>query len=414
MLKLFLDQTDEIPWDALLFVTGHINYGGRVTDDLDRRCLLTILEKFCQNACLSDSYKYTPSGIYYGPADGKVEVYRDYIDQLPMVDNPEIFGLHENANINYNIIESDRVIETVLGIQPRLQTAAGGLTPDEIVLEKSKEFLDNLPELLDQKTGLKELFIQDSQGLIPSLSTVLLQEMEKFNNLLTVMRKSLIEIDLAIKGFIVMSEVIDKMYLAIINNKVPTNWSDVGYPSLKPLSSWYADLIVRVDTMDVWLKNGNPMCYWMPGMFFPQGFMTGVLQTHAREFKIAIDRLDFTFEIQDAERPDEIEEAPKTGVMIYGLFIDGARWDRENQIITDQYPAKMVETMPIVWFKPQEDYKPDPDEYQAPLYKTSVRAGVLSTTGQSTNYVLNVAMPSKESPALWVQRAAALLCMLND
>lgn len=41
----------------------------------------------------------------------------------------------------------------------------------------------------------------------------------------------------------------------------------------------------------------------------------------------------------------------------------------------------MVESMPVIHFKPMEDYKPDPDEYQAPLYKTSVRAGVLSTTG---------------------------------
>jgi len=261
---------------------------------------------------------------------------------------------------------------------------------------------------------LKELFIQDSQGLIPSLSTVLVQEMEKFNNLLTVMKKSLIEIDLAIKGFIVMSETIDKMYLAIINNKVPGNWAAAGYPSLKPLSSWYIDLLLRVETLDNWLKNGNPNSYWMPGMFFPQGFMTGVLQTHAREFKIAIDKLAFTFEIQDAEIAEEVEEAPKVGVLIHGLFIDGARWDRENQIITDQYPAKMVETMPVILFKPQEDYKPDPDEYQAPLYKTSVRAGVLSTTGQSTNYVLDVAIPSKEAPSLWIQRAAALLCMLND
>lgn len=53
------------------------------------------------------------------------------------------------------------------------------------------------------------MFIMNSEGLIPSLSTVLLQEMEKFNGLLTTMRKSLIEIDLAIKGFIVMSEIID-------------------------------------------------------------------------------------------------------------------------------------------------------------------------------------------------------------
>jgi len=215
MLKLFLDSQDEIPWDALLFVTGHINYGGRVTDDLDRRCLLTILEKYCQVDCLKEGYKFSLSGNYYAPSDGPVEKYRNYIEDLPMNDNPEIFGLHDNANINYQEQESNRVIETILSIQPRLATAAGGLTPDEIVLEKAKEFLDRLPEPLDKANGFKDQFITNEKGLIPSLSTVLLQEMEKFNRLLGVMKRSLIDIEQAIKGFIVMSATLDSMYLKL-------------------------------------------------------------------------------------------------------------------------------------------------------------------------------------------------------
>lgn len=285
------------------------------------------------------------------------------------------------------------------------------MTPDEIVLEKAKECLDTLPELLDENEGLKELFIKDAQGLIPSLSTVLVQEMEKFNNMLSTMKKSLVEIDLAIKGFIVMSETLDSMYLSILNNQVPKNWQAVAYPSLKVLSLWYPDLIERVSVIKKWLDEGNPASYWLPGMFFPQGFMTGVLQTHARQYKIAIDKLDFAFTILEAERADEIEETPEQGVYIWGLYLDGARWDRENEILTDQLPSKMVETMPIIHFKPQEDYKADPEDYQAPLYKTSVRQGVLSTTGQSTNFILMVSIPSKELPAIWIQRAAALLCM---
>lgn len=46
MLKIFLDEQEEIPWEALVYVTGIINYGGRVTDDNDRRCLITTLEKY--------------------------------------------------------------------------------------------------------------------------------------------------------------------------------------------------------------------------------------------------------------------------------------------------------------------------------------------------------------------------------
>lgn len=48
------------------------------------------------------------------------------------------------------------------------------MTPDEIVLEKSKELLDKLPSTLEKAEGLKDLFIANSQGIIPSLSTVLL------------------------------------------------------------------------------------------------------------------------------------------------------------------------------------------------------------------------------------------------
>jgi dynein heavy chain len=53
----------------------------------------------------------------------------------------------------------------------------------------------------------------------------------------------------------------------------------------------------------------------------------------------------------------------------------------------------MYDKMPVIHFTPKEDIKPDPEEYQAPLYKTSVRAGVLSTTGLSTNFVVHVSTP---------------------
>ena len=92
------------------------------------------------------------------------------------------------------------------------------MTPDELVLEKSKELLDTLPEPLLWEEGLKDLFVRNPEGLIPSLSTVLLQELEKFNRLLLRMKTSLIDIDLAIKGFIVMSGTLDFMYLRIQNN----------------------------------------------------------------------------------------------------------------------------------------------------------------------------------------------------
>ena len=51
-----------------------------------------------------------------------------------------------------------------------------------------------------------------------------------------------------------MSEELDAMFLCLLNNKVPSNWHIVSYPSLKPLASWMNDLIDRVQFMKSWLN----------------------------------------------------------------------------------------------------------------------------------------------------------------
>lgn len=55
----------------------------------------------------------------------------------------------------------------------------------------------------------------------------------------------------------------------------------------------------------------------------------------------------------------------------------------------------MYTNMPVIHFNPTEDYQADAAEYSCPIYKTSVRAGALSTTGQSTNFIVAVELPTE-------------------
>jgi dynein heavy chain len=413
MLPLLMEDQEDIPWDSLNFIIGKITYGGRVTDELDERCLLSNLGIILNPRILEDDHKFSDSGIYYAPNDGTLKTYQDYIDTLPLKDEPEVFGMHPNTNINFQLQESDRIVKTVVGIQPRESVAAGAKSPDELIIEKCIEIQEQLPEILERSEGKKELFKTDAKGLLPSLSTVLTQEISRFNALLKVMGLSLSELVKAIKGITLMSKELDTMYFALTNGVVPPNWEKVAYPSLKPFASWFLDLIERVTFMRNWLVKGEPPCFWMSGFFFPQGFMTGVLQTHARKEQIAIDKLNFSFKTLD-EDWTTIEESPEAGVYVYGLFFDGARWDEEAGMIAEQFPGILYYKAPTIWFEPIEGYKIDPEEYSCPVYKTSVRAGVLSTTGQSTNFVLSVELPSKQIPSHWIRRGAALICNLND
>ena len=70
-----------------------------------------------------------------------------------------------------------------------------------------------------------------------------------------------------------------------------------------------------------------------------------------------------------------------TGVYITGLYLEAGRWDRRQKKLKPSNPGEMMSLMPIVHMLPVMDYVMNEADYQAPLYKTNLRAGVLNTTG---------------------------------
>jgi hypothetical protein len=64
------------------------------------------------------------------------------------------------------------------------------------------------------------------------------------------------------------------------------------------MASWIKDFHARIAFLRSWLTLGPPASFWLPGFFFPQGFMTGVLQMHARKYSIPIDSLKFGFKVR--------------------------------------------------------------------------------------------------------------------
>ena len=101
---------------------GEIQYGGRVTDDFDKRLLNTyakvgdysippsLTHSFSLSQSLSlplqlwfNENMFKSSFAFYKGYNivlfKTVKEYIDYIESLPLADTPEIFGLHPNADI---------------------------------------------------------------------------------------------------------------------------------------------------------------------------------------------------------------------------------------------------------------------------------------------------------------------------
>ena len=400
-LRLFLEQ-ESVPWESMAYIIGEINYGGRVTDPLDRLCMASILTTYFCDGILEDDYVFSKSGVYKAPPEGELELYRSYISNLPRIDEPEVFGMDPNASLTYQLRESTDMLETLLAIQPRASAAGGGITPEEQVKAKAQEILDMLPAELniEEEAGPTSLTVMEN-GVPNSLSTVLRHEVEKFNKLLRQQRNTLLELQKAIAGLTVLSESLDKMYLDFLNDSVPELWNKVSYLSLKPLGSWMANMVARVAFIRTWLRTGEPTSFWLPGLFSPHGFMTGVLQGHARQNVISVDLLSFSFNVLNV---DETEEAAPTGVYIQGMFADSWRWDRERGLMLDSLHGESYAPLPLLLFLPEERHKCPKDKYPCPAYITTSRKGVLSSLGASTNFILCVEAQTDLGNDYWIRK----------
>ncbi|KAK2862756.1 hypothetical protein Q5P01_002289 [Channa striata] len=410
LLSLYLDEYEEIPWDALKYLIAGVNYGGHVTDDWDRRLLITYInDYFCDGAISQPFFKLSSSSSYYIPRDGPKSSYKEYISMLPATEHPEVFGQHPNADIASQIAETRMLFDTLVSLQPQLSspTAAGGSPSGENkVLELLADVCAKIPPLVDYESARS--LLQENPS---PLNVVLLQEIQRYNSLLDTILSSLVELEKGIKGLVVMSPNLEETFNCIYDARVPPLW-EKAYPSLKPLAAWTRDLCQRVDQFARWAETAQPpVLFWLSGFTFPNGFLTAVLQSSARQHNISVDTLSWEFIVSTVDDSNLIYP-PKDGVFVRGFYLEGAGWDKKNSCLVEAEPMQMVCPIPTIHFKPVENRKKmAKNTYLCPCYYFPVRSG----KGGRASFVIGVELKSGAvTPDHWIKRGTALLMSLDS
>ncbi|XP_035872076.1 dynein heavy chain 14, axonemal [Phyllostomus discolor] len=506
MLENALMQQPTVPWRMLRCQIGDVIYGGRVTEPRDQQNLSSLLHRFCNPDVLREDFSFSSEEPCQPmPKSARMKDYVCLIQALPDDDPHELLGLHPEAMRGFKETQSQNFIDHLMALQPRATPASLMISQekseDELLMGIVSDLLKRLPLTVEKEenTGTQstlkglmsspfwEFLYKNAKGHDPLIHCVLLaflkQEMERFDKLLFVIHESLKDLQLAIKGEIVLSQELEETQESLLKSAVPPLWQKYAYKSCKPLSSWVNDLIQRLNFFNTWAKmafgeihhrylrfiavwkravpslhpdprrpveeerdflGGFPARYWLPAFFFPQAFLTAVLQDYGRSQGLSMDTLAFTHHVvSDTTECNEEElsiitqkqlnivrrafkarDSTHIGVHVFGLFIEGARWNHGEKVLEDSLPQELCCDFPEIHFLPTKisTDTPDPSHqtdselytFECPVYQTPERLRTLTSAGLPSNLLTWVCLPTKKPPSHWITMQAALLCEKNE
>jgi dynein heavy chain len=216
---------------------------------------------------LDATHDISPSGIFSCPEDGSRQSFIEFIDAMPLQAAPEVFGLHDNATLTKDQNDTNALLNSTLDTEGGGGRGGGSSTSkDDVISTVAMDIAAKTPENYDLEFAqLKYPVLWEE-----SMNTVLCQELIRFNNLLSLMRSSLENIQKAVKGLVVMSSELEVLGNTLAVNRIPAMWKARSYPSLKPLGGYISDQQTRLAFFKDWLVVKPPPVFWLSGFFFTQ------------------------------------------------------------------------------------------------------------------------------------------------
>ena len=287
-----------ISWPTVQYMVCDVQYGGKITDSLDRRMFSFYTSKWMTPETLADSFTFQPQNPilkipnnfqYTVPDFEQLTQYRAYCATFPEIDSPEILGLHPNADLTYRQKSAKELIEIVGDTQPKGGGGGGGEggpSKEDLVYEEAGKLYDRMPE--DYIEDVYKQKIQSLGGLSIPLNMFLFQEIQRLQEVIEKVRNMLKQMRLAIKGEVVMTAELAGGIDAMGAMKAPRPWvytvGGTEFSWIIPLiSSWFNQLQLIDAQTRTWLEHNRPVSFWIQGFSNPAGFLTAAQQEVARK-----------------------------------------------------------------------------------------------------------------------------------
>jgi len=405
-----------------------VQYGGRITDNVDRRTFQNYAETWvCQGVC-EDTWMYNPTEpinripgdfVYRICSSEQIDDYQKFCSEFPESDSPEIYGLHPNADLTFRVKQANSLLDQMGETQPKGgSSGAGEKSPSEIVYEKATELLERVPgDYIEEDYKSK---IQKLGGLTVPLNIFLFQEIQRLQDVIMKVRTMLTSLQQAIRGEVVMTEELQDALIAMFEAKPPTPWvftiAGDEYSWICPtLGLWFTSFLQRNEQNFTWLTTHRLTSNWLTGFFNPQGMLTAMKQEVTRKHKAdawALDDVVYHTDVTPMFDAAHVKSSPAEGIYVHGLFLDGAAFNKHERKLIEQEPKKLFVPLPVLHVSANTGALQAKENkaifsvppYAAPLYKYPAR------TDRFFVFFANLRCEPEKNNIFWSLRGTALLC----
>jgi len=384
---------------------------------MDRRILKTYLEEYMGDFLFDDCQKFSFSRVgfdYELPEWGGIEQYTAMVETLPMTNSPAVFGLHPNAEIGYYTNAVKDMWMDLISLQPRRVSSGEGMSREEYIASTAKDIATKIPiasmdvgsyDLLQTRALLLK---RNESDVITPCQVVLLQELERWNNLVKRMASSLQDLQRALIGEIGMSDELDALGDSLFNGFLPKMWRKLAPDTQKPLGSWMSHFTQRYKQYESWIKTGEPAVMWLSGLHIPESYLTALVQTTCRARGWPLDKSTLYTVVTKHTSSSGLEQL-ESGCYVSGLYLEGAAWDVNESQLRHQDPKVLVVELPIMQIIPIEASKLKlHNTFRTPVYVTQARKNAMGV-----GMVFEADLATTEHTSHWVLQGVAL-CLNID
>ncbi|MBZ3878788.1 Dynein heavy chain 10, axonemal [Sciurus carolinensis] len=377
LTKAFQQGDPRIPWGSLKYLIGEVMYGGRAIDSFDRRILTTYMDEYLGDFIFDTFQPFhffrNKEVDYKIPVGDMKDKFVEAIEALPLANTPEVFGLHSNAEIGYYTQAARDMWAHLLELQPQTGESSSGISRDDYISQVAKDIQNKMPKVFDLDQVRKHL----GMTITPTM-VVLLQELGRFNKLVTRMSRSLAELQRALAGEVGMSSELDDVARSLFLGHIPNIWRKLAPDTLKSLGNWMIYFLRRFSQYTLWVTEGEPPVMWLSGLHIPESYLTALVQATCRRNGWPLDRSTLFTQVTKFQDAEEVNERAGQGCFVSGLYLEGADWDIEKGCLIKSKPKVLVVDLPILKIIPIEAHRLKlQNTFRTPVYTTSMRRNAM-------------------------------------